>query len=368
MAALSAHDNVTRGHSERVRAYSQMIAKELRLGREEVDRLNWAALLHDIGKLEVAGGDPQQAGAGRPTRSGGDPPSPGVGRALAEPLRAWLGDWTDAIADHHERWDGSGYPKGVEGDAISLAGRIVAVADVFDVITSARSYKEPGNAAAARDEIARCAGAQFDPRVVRAFLSISLGRLRLAMGPLSWLAQAPILGRIPLTPGVATLASSALAVVGSFAAGLVGTPHIPTSSPARLRPRRLRARPSGRVVAGATLPSPAPGRRGGMARGVAHRDPLTARSDPARPLSAAGAPAQPAPSDPQHPRSLRPPVPRRRSRQARTRPSARTPDRSGSPAGRARSDGADITFSVSDRCRRAFAQRTASRRSTRTAR
>ena len=130
---------------------------------------------------------------------------PELGARLAEPLRAWLGEWADAISDHHERWDGKGYPRGIEGDDISLAGRIVAVADVFDVITSARSYKEPGDAVAARDEIARCAGAQFDPRVVRAFLSISLGRLRLAMGPLSWLAQAPILGRMPLSPGIATV-------------------------------------------------------------------------------------------------------------------------------------------------------------------
>src|SRR3954453_12039068 len=136
----------------------------------------------------------------------------------------------NAISDHHERWDGKGYPKGSEGDDISLAGRIVAVADVFDVITSARSYKEPGNATAARDEIARCSGAQFDPRVVRAFLGVSLGRLRLAMGPLSWLAQAPVLGRIPLSPGLATGGGSGAAVVGAGGAGIVGVGAQPATA------------------------------------------------------------------------------------------------------------------------------------------
>ena len=102
---------MTRGHSERVRAYSQMIAKELRLSRDEVDRLNWAALLHDVGKLEVPAEILNKPGR-RPTRSGSIRSHPELGARLAEPLRAWLGEWTDAIADHHERWDGKGYPRG----------------------------------------------------------------------------------------------------------------------------------------------------------------------------------------------------------------------------------------------------------------
>jgi putative nucleotidyltransferase with HDIG domain len=289
VAALSAHDRITRGHSERVRAYSQMIANELRLSRDEVDRLNWAALLHDVGKLEV----PTEIlnKAGRPTdeewqfiRS-----HPELGARLAEPLRAWLGEWADAISDHHERWDGKGYPKGTERDDISLAGRIVAVADVFDVITSARSYKEPGNATAARDEIARCSGAQFDPRVVRAFLSVSLGRLRFAMGPLSWLAQAPVLGRIPLSPGIATVASSAVAVVGSVAAGIVGFggQHATPSYAAATRPATTTA--AARVVQRIDpAPLPAPLRHGGAARAFAA---LTPAAAPALQLAPAAAPA-----------------------------------------------------------------------------
>jgi putative nucleotidyltransferase with HDIG domain len=307
-AALSAHDHVTRGHSERVRAYAQMIAKELRLDREEVDRLNWAALLHDIGKLEVPAEILNKPG--RPTEEEWQAirSHPELGARLAAPLRAWLGEWTDAIADHHERWDGKGYPKGVEREQISLAGRIVAVADVFDVITSSRSYKDPENPAAARDEIARCAGVQFDPRVVRAFLGISLGRLRLAMGPLSWLAQAPILGRIPLTPGVATLASSAVAVAGSFASGLVEAPrHAPQFTPSAAAatthtvPLATYTAAGGRVVAAAP--------RGGGAHALrvvaAHAKPLAAAST----ISVAALPVSPPPEPPPAPVDSPPPAP-----------------------------------------------------------
>ena len=116
VAALSAHDRVTRGHSERVRAYSQMIAKELHLGRDEVDRLNWAALLHDIGKLGVPAEVLNKPG--EPTAEEWEliRSHPEHGARLAEPLRAWLGEWTDAVSDHHERWDGTGYPNGTAGE------------------------------------------------------------------------------------------------------------------------------------------------------------------------------------------------------------------------------------------------------------
>ncbi|MDX6631087.1 MAG: hypothetical protein QOH00_3333 [Gaiellales bacterium] len=264
VAALNTHDRVTRGHSERVRAYAQMIAKELHLSRDEVDRLNWAALLHDIGKLEVPADVLNKPGRLTDEEWQLIRRHPELGDQLVAPLRAWLGPWTDAISDHHERWNGTGYPLGTEGESISLAGRIVAVADVFDVITSARSYKASGNAITAREEIARCAGDQFDPRVVRAFLSISLGRLRFAMGPLSWLAQAPMLGRIPLTPGLATVASSAVAVVGSLAAGLVAGSHVPSqfATPAHA----AATTPAAYIVQGGKhLRIARPGRRGGAA-------------------------------------------------------------------------------------------------------
>ncbi|MEY2401030.1 MAG: hypothetical protein QOJ08_1141 [Ilumatobacteraceae bacterium] len=189
VADLSVHDRLTRGHSERVRAYSQMIGEELGLSDGEIDKLRWAALLHDIGKLEIPFEILNKPGSLTDDEFETIRRHPGIGAKLTAPLAGWLGHSVRAVGEHHERWDGKGYPNGLRGTDISMAARIVAVADTFDVMTSVRSYKKPGTAAEARAELARCAGTQFDANVVRAFLSISLGKLRLAMGPLSWLTQ-----------------------------------------------------------------------------------------------------------------------------------------------------------------------------------
>src|SRR5207248_9937661 len=103
---------------------------------------------------------------------------PEEGAKLAAPLRAWLGEWADTIEQHHERWDGLGYPHGLRGEQISRGARIVAVADSFEVMTATRSYKRPMDVKAARQELTDGAGTQFDPAMVRAFLNISLGRMR----------------------------------------------------------------------------------------------------------------------------------------------------------------------------------------------
>jgi len=219
--ALNDHDRLTRGHTERVRAYSLMIGEEMGLPEEDLAKLHWAGLIHDVGKLEV----PAEilSKDGRPTveewailKS-----HPAMGDHLVEPLREWLGEWADAAAQHHERWDGGGYPSGLAAENISLSGRIVAVADAYDVITSARSYKPPHSAEFGRKELADNAGTQFDPTVVRAFLNIGLGRLRVVMGPMSWLTQLPFIGQSPLAPALGTVATSAVAVVTAGVAGFV---------------------------------------------------------------------------------------------------------------------------------------------------
>jgi len=214
VAAMNIHHRGTRGHSERVRAFNDLIAEELRLPEADRDRLRWAALLHDVGKLEVPVRILDKPG--KPTEAEWDTlrRHPEDGARIVAPLRGWLGPWAAAIEEHHERWDGAGYPRGLAGQEIGLAARIVAVADVFEVMTAPRAYRRPVNAEAARAELARCSGSQLDPAVVRAFLNVSLGKLRVAMGPLSWLAQLPFVGALPRLEGVAAAGRAAATAAG----------------------------------------------------------------------------------------------------------------------------------------------------------
>jgi putative nucleotidyltransferase with HDIG domain len=196
VSQLNAHDRSTRGHSERVRAYADLIGEEMGLGDRDRDLLRWAALLHDIGKLEVPTTILNKPGKPTPDEWDCLRKHPIDGSRIITPLKPWLGRWANAVAQHHERYDGKGYPMGLAGHHISLSARIVSVADSFEVMTAVRSYKRRMPATAAREELVRCAGSQFDPVVVRAFLRISLGRLRVLMGPLAWLAEQPFLSGV----------------------------------------------------------------------------------------------------------------------------------------------------------------------------
>jgi hypothetical protein len=233
--ALQSHDRRTRGHAERVRVFTDLLGEELQLSEHDRYRLRWAALMHDIGKLTISPKILNKPGAldehewrlmkGHPTE----------GERIAEPILAWLGPWGDAIVEHHERFDGGGYPNGLAGGSISLGGRIVSVSDAYDTMTAARSYKKPMAVWSARRELADCAGGQFDPEIVRAFLSISLPKLLWRTGPLSLLVQLPFLARLQevglasvtaMTQGVAAATVvagvTAMVVAGSTGASAHG--------------------------------------------------------------------------------------------------------------------------------------------------
>ena len=226
LTALSAHDKFTRGHAERVRAYTDLIAERLELAPVERDRLRWAALLHDIGKLRIPRELLNQAAA--PTSGQWDVlrQHPLIGNLIAAPLLAWLAPMDLVIGEHHERWDGTGYPLGLSGTGISFGARIVCVADSFEAMTAARPYSRPLRRDAALRELVACAGTHFDPTVVRAFLAVPRRRLGWAMGPGAWVAGLPLVGQGP----VAVLRTVAVQVIPTVAstAAVVATAVAPT--------------------------------------------------------------------------------------------------------------------------------------------
>ncbi len=225
IAALAVHDPRTRGHSERTRAYAELIAEEMALDVADRDRLRWSALLHDIGKLHVSPSLLNKAGRPDPDEWEVLRSHPTEGARIAGALRSWLGPWGLAIEQHHERFDGTGYPARLAGEEISLGGRIVSVADAYEVMTSARSYTPPVAPEAAREELVRCAGSHFDPEVVRAFLRISIGRFPKGAGLLVALGQVPgflAAQRVLETSGSAVVAA---AVGAALIAGGVVSPQ-----------------------------------------------------------------------------------------------------------------------------------------------
>jgi diguanylate cyclase (GGDEF)-like protein/putative nucleotidyltransferase with HDIG domain len=158
----------TAEHSQMVGRYTKLIAIELGLPTELVERVQLAGILHDIGKIGVADSIVNKPGSLTPEEWAEMEKHPEFGARMLE--RAELWDIAEWVLAHHERPDGKGYPLGLEGEQIPLEARIVAVADAYEAMTTDRVYRSSIGHTAARAELRRGAGTQFDARVVEAFL------------------------------------------------------------------------------------------------------------------------------------------------------------------------------------------------------
>ncbi|OGF44806.1 MAG: hypothetical protein A2452_08800 [Candidatus Firestonebacteria bacterium RIFOXYC2_FULL_39_67] len=168
--AIESKDSYTGGHIDRIENYSMAIASELSLTPEEKERIRWAALFHDIGKIGVNEAILQKPGKLTDAEYEEIKKHPQMGADIMMPIKQFK-YIIPGILHHQERWDGKGYPNKLKNTEISIDGRIIGVADTFDAMTSDRPYRKGLPKDFAIDEIKKCSGTQFDPEVVVAFLT-----------------------------------------------------------------------------------------------------------------------------------------------------------------------------------------------------
>ncbi|MFC1657004.1 HD domain-containing phosphohydrolase [Candidatus Moduliflexota bacterium] len=169
-AAIDAKDPYTRGHSDRVARFSLAIAREMNLDRRAVERVQIAALLHDVGKIGI-----DDAVLRKPERLTDEEYAiikrhPAMGANIMGPIKQ-LKDIIPGMRHHHEALDGSGYPDGLAGGEIPLVARIIAVADTFDAMTSDRLYQKAMDDDFVIKTLIRLSGARYDPKIVQAFIA-----------------------------------------------------------------------------------------------------------------------------------------------------------------------------------------------------
>jgi diguanylate cyclase (GGDEF)-like protein/putative nucleotidyltransferase with HDIG domain len=169
--AIDQKDPYTQGHSPKVANYAALIAEGLGLNEDAIEQIRLGGMLHDLGKVGVPETILNKSGPLNPEEWELMKEHVQFGHKLLQPLQT-LAEVSAMVLHHHEMYDGSGYPEGRAGEEIPLGARIIAIADAYDTITSDRTYKKARPAAAALAEIERCAGAQFDPQLVRIFTGV----------------------------------------------------------------------------------------------------------------------------------------------------------------------------------------------------
>ncbi|MGB9626233.1 MAG: HD-GYP domain-containing protein, partial [Phycisphaerae bacterium] len=169
--AIDKKDRYTCGHSERVGILARLTGRELKLPAEELQDLEWAGLLHDIGKIGIPEEILNKPGRLTEAEYAIVKEHPQMSYDVLLPV-ASLSRVLDAVIQHHENYDGTGYPKQLRGEEISLAGRVLHVVDVFDALTSDRSYRAAYDVNRAMAIIRQDAGTKLDPRVVACFATV----------------------------------------------------------------------------------------------------------------------------------------------------------------------------------------------------
>jgi putative nucleotidyltransferase with HDIG domain len=171
VAALDARERETCNHSQRVAEYTVTLARKLGIPEEALSDIGQGALLHDIGKIGITDAILLKPSGLTPDEREVMQQHPQIGAGILQKV-GFSEIATEIVLCHQERYDGSGYPRGLKGDEIPIGARIFAVVDAFDCITSNRPYRKAQSYEFARQEIINHKGTQFDPRVVDAFLSI----------------------------------------------------------------------------------------------------------------------------------------------------------------------------------------------------
>jgi putative nucleotidyltransferase with HDIG domain len=169
--ALDLKDRETEGHSKRVTAFTIAIARAMGLPREQINTIARGAFLHDIGKMAIPDRILNKPGKLEPDEFTIMREHAYHGYQIVKKI-PFLSEASDIVYSHQERFDGSGYPRGLKGEEIPLGARIFSVADTLDAITSDRPYRAAQSLEAARVEIAKWSGRQFDPDVVKVFLEM----------------------------------------------------------------------------------------------------------------------------------------------------------------------------------------------------
>jgi putative nucleotidyltransferase with HDIG domain len=169
--ALDMKDAETEGHSRRVTAFTMALARKMGLSRDQIDVIARGAFLHDIGKMAIPDAILRKPGPLEPDEIAIMREHCYRGYQMLKKI-PFLTEAAEIVYSHQERYDGTGYPRGLKGEEIPLGARLFSVADTLDAITSDRPYRPAQSLTAAREEIERWSGRQFDPEVVKIFLSM----------------------------------------------------------------------------------------------------------------------------------------------------------------------------------------------------